>query len=215
MRRVPLSIAALCLSGAALLAAPELAVNVRVEGGEPLENAVVTFVPEGGAPPVEPRDSVMEQVGKRFVPSLLVVPVGSRVRFPNRDEVAHHVYSFSGAKKFDLPLYVGEAAAPVVFDRPGVVTLGCNIHDWMVAHIFVAATPFAAVTGADGVARLRGLPSGRGVIEVWHPRLRGKPVALERPADGAPAPVVEVRLRPEVKRPEAPASRKRPSGAYR
>lgn len=188
--------------------------KVAGEGGGPLEDAVVTFVPAGGAPAVQPGEIVMEQSGKRFVPSLLVVPVGSRVRFPNRDEVAHHVYSFSAPKKFDLPLYVGESAVPVLFDRPGVVTLGCNIHDWMVAHIFVTATPFYAVTGADGVARLRGVPVERGTIEVWHPRLRGRPVSVERPADGAPTPVVELRLRPEVKRPEAPVSRKK-SGAYR
>lgn len=214
MRSISLLLLVLLASGLAEVASADMPVKVTNEAGEPLPGAVVTFIPAGGAPPVELKEGVMEQVGKRFLPSLLVVPVGSRVRFPNRDEVAHHVYSFSGAKKFDLPLYVGESAEPVVFDRPGVVTLGCNIHDWMVAHIFVTATPFYAVSGADGTARLRGLSSVQGEIAVWHPRLRGKPVAVEVPA-GETAPLeVKLTLRPETRRSEAPAPRKK-SGAYR
>lgn len=201
-------------AGFPAVAAAHLSVKVTDEEGQPVENAVVTFFPAGGAPAVAPRDAEMVQSGKRFSPSILVVPVGSRVKFPNRDEVAHHVYSFSSPKKFDLPLYVGEAVAPVVFDRPGVVTLGCNIHDWMVAHIFVSATPFHAVSGTDGRAHLHGVPSGGGVIEVWHPRLRGKPVSLERPAEGGDVPVAVLRLRPEVQRSEAPSNRRK-SGGYR
>jgi plastocyanin len=214
MRTLACIVSALLGSVAASCAAPEVTFKVVSDAGEPLENAVVTFIPADGAGPVEPRDSIIEQSGKKFVPSLLVVPVGSRVRFPNRDEVAHHVYSFSGPKKFDLPLYVGEMADAVLFDRPGVVALGCNIHDWMVAHIFITPTPFYAVSGGDGLARLRGLPPGPGTVEVWHARLRGKAVVLERPARGGGPTEVVLRLRPEVRRTESSPPRKR-SGAYR
>lgn len=85
---------------------------------------------------------------------MLPVYVGTRVTFPNRDNIRHHVYSFSSAKKFELPLYIGTPAAPVVFDKPGVVALGCNIHDWMLAYIYVLTTPHFAKTAADGKARL-------------------------------------------------------------
>jgi plastocyanin len=88
----------------------------------------------------------MAQQKKQFVPEVLVVPVGSEVRFPNHDTVRHHVYSFSPAKKFELKLYTGTPANPVLFDRPGVVVLGCNIHDQMVGWILVVDTPYYAQT---------------------------------------------------------------------
>jgi hypothetical protein len=81
------------------------------------------------------------------------------------------VYSFSPAKKFELRLYKGTPAAPVVFDQPGLVTLGCNIHDWMVAYVDVVATPYFAQADEAGRVALAALPSGTYRLEVWHPRL--------------------------------------------
>src|SRR5207244_3930054 len=109
------------------------------------------------------------------------VLVGSPVSFPNRDDVRHHVYSFSPAKRFDLPLYVGTPAKPVVFDTPGVVIIGCNIHDWMVGYIYVSESPYFATTDADGRADLTGLPPGRYTARVWHPQLAGADDATRRP----------------------------------
>jgi plastocyanin len=197
---------ALALSSwvASPLRAFDLVVQVTDDKGEPASHAVVTFTPSGGAPAAVPGQAEMIQDGRKFSPPVLIVPVGSRVRFPNRDEVAHHVYSFSAPKKFDLPLYIGETAEPVLFDKPGVVSLGCNIHDWMVAHIYVSATPFYALTTGNGRATLRGLPAGGGTVEVWHPRLRGKPVSLDLPAGRAELEPVALRLRPEVQRRQAP-----------
>ena len=94
----------------------------------------------------------MAQQGKQFLPDVLVVPVGTSVHFPNRDSVRHHVYSFSPAKKFELKLYTGTPANPVVFDRAGVVTLGCNIHDRMVGWIVVVDTPYYA-QAAEGAGQ--------------------------------------------------------------
>jgi hypothetical protein len=97
------------------------------------------------------------------------VLAGSRVHFPNRDKVQHQVYSFSPAKRFELPLYAGTSAPPVTFDKTGVVTLGCNIHDWMVGYVYVADTPYSGTTGKDGVALLKDLPAGDYDVRVWQP----------------------------------------------
>ena len=148
---------------------------VTDQSGKPLPDAVVSLTPASGPPPSgRPPTAVMDQINKEFVPLVLPVMVGTAVSFPNRDNIRHHVYSFSPAKKFELPLYIGTPSQPVVFDKPGPVALGCNIHDWMVAYIYVVATPHFAKTTADGKARLEGLPAGPYEARVWHPRLRGE-----------------------------------------
>jgi hypothetical protein len=81
------------------------------------------------------------------------------------------VYSFSPARKFELPLYKGTEAPPVKFDKPGVVVLGCNIHDWMLGYVVVLDTPHFAMTDASGRARVENLPPGTYAVRVWHPRL--------------------------------------------
>jgi plastocyanin len=147
-------------------------------GGKPVADAVVVAVPEAGVrPPDKPPQAVVDQVDKEFVPYVTPVRAGSLVQFPNRDHIRHHVYSFSAAKTFELPLYVGTPAKPVLLDNPGVVKLGCNIHDWMVAYVYVVATPHFAKTTADGKARLDGLHAGPYEARVWHPRLRGEAMA--------------------------------------
>jgi hypothetical protein len=114
----------------------------------------------------------MDQVNKEFVPAVLPVVVGTPVSFPNRDNIRHHVYSFSSAKRFELPLYIGTPAAPVIFDKPGSVVLGCNIHDWMVGHVYVLTTPYFAKTDAEGRARVADVAPGAWEARVWHPRLK-------------------------------------------
>ena len=111
------------------------------------------------------------QVGKQFSPRVLVVPVGTAVSFPNRDTVRHHVYSFSPTKTFELKLYSGTAASPVVFDKPGIAVLGCNIHDSMSAWVVVVETPYYANGDAKGLATLRDVPAGNYRLRVWHPGL--------------------------------------------
>ncbi len=159
--------------------------TVADEKGKPIEDAVVSLISLAATPTAPPPSTaIMDQHDKEFVPYVLPVYVGTRVTFPNRDNIRHHVYSFSSAKKFELPLYIGTPAAPVVFDKPGVVALGCNIHDWMLAYIYVLPTPHFAKTAADGKARLDGLAPGAYEARVWHPRLRGdtektgKPLSL-------------------------------------
>jgi plastocyanin len=184
---------------------------VRDERGKPLGDVVVSLTQLGGAaPPPRPASAVMDQQNRTFVPLVLAISVGTAVTFPNRDNIRHHVYSFSSPKRFELPLYMGTPAAPVLFDKPGVVVLGCNIHDWMVGYIYVSATPHFGKTADDGIVRLGDVAPGAYEARVWHPRMRGEP---ER--SGKPITIVEgdpgrlefvVALRPDRRPPVPPPS---------
>jgi plastocyanin len=179
-------IALACLG---LLAGPaqaaQLAASVTDEDGQPLADAVVVAVPARGAPPTPTpvAREIIDQIGQEFVPYVKPILVGTPVFFPNKDNIRHQVYSFSPAKQFELPLYAGTPAKPVVFDKPGVVVLGCNIHDWMIGYVYVSESPYFAKTGADGKVLLIDLPAASYRVRVWHPRLRGPEGANQEPAD--------------------------------
>lgn len=161
-------------------AAASLAISVQLADGKPLADAVVTVQPVGRKlPPPAPISAAMDQMNRMFVPEVLVVPVGSAVSFPNSDSVSHQIYSFSPAKRFQLPLYRGKPYPPMIFDHPGIVILGCNIHDWMIAYIDVTDAPFYGTTDAQGAWSVR-LPAGRYQITVWHPRMREQTSMLVR-----------------------------------
>ncbi len=159
------------LVAASALSASDLEILFSDPSGKPVSDAVAYVLPLEGQILPEPSSTQaeLEQINKEFRPYVTVVQKGGTVVFPNRDSIAHHVYSFSEAKKFELPLYSG-VPAPVVFDKTGVVTLGCNIHDWMKAYILVVDTPFFAISKADGKVELNNLPEGKWKIEFWHPR---------------------------------------------
>ena len=153
--------------------AADLNVLVRDKSGRPVRDAVILIdVPGAAAPRPQGAYSVVQQ-NMKFAPFVLIAPVGAEVSFPNRDTVRHHVYSFSPTKPFELKLYGSEQAARTVkFDKAGVVALGCNIHDSMVAFIRVVGTPFAAKTEAAGQARLTGMNAGAANLKIWHPYLK-------------------------------------------
>jgi plastocyanin len=156
---------------AALLCGPALAAELRValqDGGAPVAGAVASLHAESRE--ARGATAVMDQRDSTFVPGVLPVQVGTSVSFPNSDQVQHQVYSFSTPKPFELPLYSGTPLEPVRFDRPGVVVVGCNIHDWMIGYIVVLDTPHFGKSGADGVVRLD-VPPGRYTLRVWHARL--------------------------------------------
>ena len=163
------SLCALALSLAAAAQGAAVSVVVADPAGRPLADAVVMLEPASGKLPVKPMAGVeISQSKRQFHPSLTVVTVGTPVTFPNFDTVRHHVYSFSPIKTFELKLYRGVPAAPIVFDKPGAAVLGCNIHDQMSAWVVVVDTPYHARTGADGRVRIDGVAPGSYRLRAWH-----------------------------------------------
>jgi plastocyanin len=167
-----------------------LSATVTGDDGKPVKDAVVYALPldENGRPVPQPPPVVIDQVDKEYVPYVTPVRVGTAVSFPNHDQIRHHVYSFSTPKHFEIPLYRGTPRDPILFDKPGPVTLGCNIHDWMTAYVFVSETPYFALTRADGSAVVPDLPLGSYTVQVWHPRIKGEPESTGQRvsvADGA------------------------------
>lgn len=156
--------------------------------GKPLAEAVLFLESPAARSAAKPLQGVeVEQADKRFTQRVTVVPVGTAVSFPNRDKVRHHVYSFSAAKSFELKLYVGTPANPVVFDKPGIATLGCNIHDQMVAWVVAVETPYLGLTGANGRVRLPDVPPGHYRLRSWHPDLPVGAPALDQALVVGPA----------------------------
>jgi len=164
------------------LEAGSLNVMVKDGKGGPVSDAVVYAKSSATAADAGKRDEI-DQRNKQFIPYVTALQVGTSVLFPNKDNIRHHVYSLSPAKRFELPLYAGVPAEPVVFDHEGFVTLGCNIHDWMVAYIAVLATPYFQITGRDGRAVLKDLAPGQYTVTVWHPLLKGRPEASAQHVD--------------------------------
>ena len=161
-------------------------VDVRDGAGQPVSGAVVFLESAQAQRAVRPLQGVeMAQEKKQFVPAVLAVTTGTEVHFPNHDAVRHHVYSFSPAKKFEIKLYKGTPSNPVLFDQPGVVLLGCNIHDQMVGWILVLDTPYFAYSSAAGQppggALLAQVPAGSYQLRIWHPGMPVGAPALTQP----------------------------------
>jgi plastocyanin len=171
---------------AAQASAAPLTVRVVDLNGRPVSDAVVTLRPSGSSahPSVGGKFSVSQR-DMQFHPFVLVVPAGAKVSFPNLDPTRHHVYSFSPAKRFELKLFARDQSRSVVFDKPGVVALGCNIHDAMTAFIVVTDSPWTAKTGPNGIARFADAPNVPGRVSVWHPYLRAKANVIEQNVSAA------------------------------
>lgn len=170
-----LAIAATVLAGVA--SAAVLTINVRNPQGAPVGDAVVFLEPERSVAASAPARVTIDQRSRQFVPRVSVLQRGTIVLFPNSDNVRHHVYSFSPAKTFDLRLYAGTTAEPVTFDQAGLVVLGCNIHDSMIAYVAVVDTPYFGRTNVSGSVQVT-LPAGSYRLRLWHPDLL-QPVAAE------------------------------------
>jgi plastocyanin len=173
--------------------------------GAPLRDAAVYLVPTASAKRAfAPARAVIEQRDRDFIPFVTVVRTGTAVTFPNRDQTMHHVYSFSPAKSFQIKLYEGDPPNPIVFDKPGVVAVGCNIHDWMQAYVLVVNTPHFALTDDSGRARIEGLGNGAYVVHVWHPHARAEWEAPLR-IDGERTPVnATLSVRAPARKPKPP-----------
>jgi plastocyanin len=183
------------LACSGLAHASPLTVGARQHDGKPLAGAVLTLEAENPAlPPAPAIHASMDQLDLAFVPDVLVIPVHSTVQFPNSDVISHQVYSFSSTRRFQLPLYRGKPYPPVTFDEPGVVTLGCNIHDNMLAYIVVTKAAFFGRTDARGEWSAAKLPAGRYRLRLWHPLLN-EPLDVDRVVEAGAEPLqVEIRL---------------------
>lgn len=178
-----ISLATFCVAATALA---DVQLTVTDKDGRPLANAVVFLESPSAKAAAKPLSGVeVVQIAKQFSPQITIVTPNTSVLFPNKDTVRHHVYSFSPAKKFELKLYSGVPAAPVVFDKPGVAVLGCNIHDNMLAWVLIVETPYFGVT--DGKGRLTiDAPAGNYQLKAWHSTvLPGAPLT-EQPVKVTP-----------------------------
>ncbi len=113
---------------------------------------------------------VIQQLDREFVPRVTVLPVGARISLPNNDAVPHSVYSFSPAKQFEFEVYVGSSPQVLTLDKAGVITLGCNIHDWMVGYVVVVDTPFAQSSDGRGAVVFTNVTEGDYELRIWHPQ---------------------------------------------
>ncbi len=191
------------ISGAAT--ATDLNLRIVDAEGKSLDEAVASLRPTDGHAPtvVEGTSAVMDQRDLQFLPHVLPIQVGTKVSMPNSDQVRHHVYSFSPAKHFELRMYKDRPGDPGDFLIPGIVSLGCNIHNWMLGYIVVLDTPYFAKSGDDGRAKIADAPDGEYVLDVWHPRLPGTD-PISEPIRIAPG-MAEKSVALTVERAEVPA----------
>lgn len=201
MKQTLLLLAALCCS---YLQAAQVSVTVADAEGKAVPDAVVYAIPVSGQiVPKAPKPAQIEQVNKTFVPLVTPVQLGAAVSFPNNDTLRHHVYSFSPAKVFALKLYVGTPELPVVFDKLGEIVLGCNIHDQMLAYVYVVDTPYFGKAGPDGRVGLNDLVAGDYELRTWHPDQKSAPAVqrVKLAADTRAAQKVTVELAPGAAKP--------------
>ncbi len=163
-----------------LFAASVQAIEIKIQGqdGQPLEDAVVELI-SASAHPDRLTTLSVAQKDLTFVPFVTAVQKGSAIEFPNQDKTRHHVYSFSPAKVFELKLYAGKPEAPIRFEKAGVVALGCNIHDYMQAYVYVGDSPFLAVSNNAGIANLLDVPAGQYQVKLWHPWQQSDPAIAQ------------------------------------
>jgi plastocyanin len=145
-------------------------VSINTKSGASPQDTIVVFDPLDTTPAPSHASAVVDQVNRTFVPRVSVIRTGTAVSFPNSDHIRHQVYSFSTPRPFTLKLYAGSPRTDVVFDKPGLVVLGCNIHDGMAAFVAVVDSPYFTKIPAAGTADLN-VPPGHYRLRVWHPSL--------------------------------------------
>lgn len=167
------------------------------QNGQALVDGVVYFQVESEHASLSgkkriPSNLIMDQKNRQFAPHVLIAQVGDLVSFPNSDNIRHHVYSFSEPKRFEIKLYADKPESPIKFETPGVVALGCNIHDSMLGYILVIDTPYASKTDSKGRASLAVPEKVPSEFFVWHPLLKNtaKPLKVSEFDVNSPQTVV-------------------------
>lgn len=159
-------------------AAP-LSVQIKDAGGHAVADAAITVVADPGTPDLPrsnhaPATHIIDQKNETFVPYVETFRPGDKVVFRNSDVTRHHVYSFSAVKSFEMVLVPGQSSLALTLERTGLVAVGCNIHDHMIAYLYISDAPRLARSGADGRAQIADLPAGTYAVKVWHPQLPGQ-----------------------------------------
>lgn len=157
-----------CLLCCVFSAQAVVQITIQDQQGLPLEDAVVELLDPANIKFVQKKAEVKQQ-DLTFIPFVSAYQTGTAVDFPNMDKTRHHVYSFSSAKVFELKLYANKPEAPVVFDQAGVIALGCNIHDYMQAYIYIGDSQFLQVADSKGLVSFTDVPDGSYQLKLWHP----------------------------------------------
>lgn len=172
------------------------AVQVVDQSGQPVANALVIDLESAEIAPGRQDSATIYQRDQEFEPRFSAIARGTAVEFPNQDRSRHHVYSFSPARTFEIQLYRGIPSEPIVFDRPGLVTLGCNLHDWMIGYVYIAEHSRFAMTSEAGLAELPGADSGDALLDVRHPYLltpfEPQRASAARQADGTVRLIIDL-----------------------
>jgi plastocyanin len=175
-------------------AAADLDVAIEDSKAKALPGAVVYLTDGSASGAHPPKTAEIDQRNRQFSPRITIVQTGTTITFPNNDTVRHSVYSFSRPHPFQLKLFAGKTPDPILFDKPGIVAVGCNIHDEMAAWILIVDTPVFGQAGADGHFAFHDLKPGVYHLFAWYPGLKeavGQPVVVD---DGAPGHDVRLHL---------------------
>ncbi len=161
------------LSTLSISYAEHLNVVVTDSNGKKQDQVVIFLEPQSQLGKVsKPVDIIIDQRDKEFIPFVTVVQKGTSIRFPNSDAIRHHVYSFSKQFNFQIPLYGNVEPKPIQFNTSGVIPLGCNIHDWMKAFVFVSETPYFSLSNKSGAAKVNNIPKGKYLAKLYHPSMK-------------------------------------------
>jgi plastocyanin len=153
-----------------LMCSSAIAKSIKISDqfGNPLKNVVVSLTTTDAITGDKLVPAIMDQIDKQFAPQVLVIQKNQTVFFPNNDDIRHHLYSFSKPKPFEFKMFKGGESKKLTFEHPGIVVLGCNIHDQMVGYIYVTDKQYTVMTNDQGIAKL---PSAGSAVQLWHPRL--------------------------------------------
>lgn len=178
-------------------------IKVLDKKGKALEEIVVTLVSKNISDNVRrtnaTKTAVMDQIDLQFSPHVLVVQTGTRVQFPNSDKVKHHVYSFSPANVFEITLSDQHLTNDILFNTPGIVELGCNVHDWMLGYIKVVDTPFFGITDDQGHLTIQLEQQGQYTLQIWHPLMDDKDSKQTYELDTGQLSKIEIKLNHSMK----------------
>ena len=171
----------LWLPAAVPVSGAELTEPYRLPAG-PAQHAVVWLEAQRRRPRSPAQKSCSTSATSRSSPHVLGVRVGTTVEFPNNDRVFHNVFSFRDGKKFDLGMYPKGTVKRIIFDKPGLARLFCNIHPNMAAYVMAVDSPYFAVSNENGAFTISGVPPGTYTYHAWRPG--GQPLTGSVSVDG-------------------------------